>query len=110
MDQDIDQDHTGVQRSQGHTLSDSPTPMPAPNPNALADAIERRLQEQRAQSQQDKGTGYVAFDEDHEKRQEFRRMIDPGILRPNARTLALESLRVRQFPLITQEKAKHCCL
>ena len=91
---DIDQDHTEAVLAQGHTLSDNPAPMSGPSPDAVAAAIERRLQAQRAQPQQDKGKSYVPFDEDHEKRQELRRMIDPGILRPNARPLALESLRV----------------
>ena len=38
----------------------------------------------------------ATFDENHEKRQEFRRMIDPGILRPNPRHVALESLQVHK--------------
>ena len=88
MDIDLDQPSP----AQEHTLSDNP--MPPPNPNAVADAIERRLREQRTQAQQDPGKTYVAFDESHEKRQELRRMIDPGILRPNARPLALEALQV----------------
>lgn len=58
----------------------------------VADALERILRQQRAEQRERSGS-YTAFDEDHEKRQEFRRMIDPGILRPNARPLALESLR-----------------
>ena len=76
----------------GQTLSDSPM---TPNSNAVAEALERRIRQQQEQEQQAiAGTSYAAFDEDHEKRQSFRRMIDPGILRPNARPLALESLKV----------------
>ncbi|KAI9001003.1 hypothetical protein BD414DRAFT_404668 [Trametes punicea] len=62
-----------------------------PDHEAVAAAIERRLQAERekvaaAQS--------PTFDpRNHEKRQEFRRMIDPGILRPNPRPLALEALQ-----------------
>ncbi|EKM59515.1 uncharacterized protein PHACADRAFT_250072 [Phanerochaete carnosa HHB-10118-sp] len=90
---DIDQEHLDLAPAQAHTLSENSTPMPAPSSDAVANAIERRLREQRKQPQQDKGKSYAAFDEDHEKRQEFRRMVDPGILRPNARPLALESLQ-----------------
>ena len=82
--------------SQAHTLSDQPSIMP-PNPNAVADALERKIREQKHQQlEQEKAKGYVAFDEHHEKRQNFRRMIDPGILRPNPRPLALESLQVQR--------------
>ena len=97
MDIDTDE-HAPLQShdsslDQGHTLSATPASMPSPDSNAVAEAFERRLRQQRSQ-QQEKPSGYVAFDEHHEKRQLFRRMIDPGILRPNARPLALESLRV----------------
>ena len=93
IDQDAQAQAHDLSVDQGHTLSDNPTSMPPPNSNAVAEAFERRLRQQRSQ-QQDKPSGYVPFDEHHERRQMFRRMIDPGILRPNARPLALESLRV----------------
>lgn len=96
---DIDHEKDDAPSASGHTLSDTPSAMPAPNANSLADAIERRLREQRVQPQTDKGKTYAAFDEDHEKRQELRRLIDPGILRPNARPLALEALQVRSLIL-----------
>lgn len=37
---------------------------------------------------------FVPFDADHEKRQEFRRLVDPGIMRPNSKEVAIASLRV----------------
>ena len=77
-----DQDDSGAPES---SMSGSP------QSNAIADAFERRLQEQRQQAHA--GT-YSDFDENHEKRQHFRRLIDPGIMRPNARPLALEALQV----------------
>ncbi|OCH94099.1 hypothetical protein OBBRIDRAFT_789626 [Obba rivulosa] len=86
--------------SDGHSPSE---PLPDPEPTAsfmpsappdrtaVAAAIERRLQRERAEAVE---TGQLAFDDNHEKRQQFRRMIDPDILRPNARELALEALAI----------------
>lgn len=34
------------------------------------------------------------FDTNHTKRTEFRRLVDPGIMRPNSKEVALRSLRV----------------
>ncbi|KIP04877.1 hypothetical protein PHLGIDRAFT_120297 [Phlebiopsis gigantea 11061_1 CR5-6] len=84
--------HNGA--PQEHTLSDIPM-APAPlNSNAVADALEQRIRERREKEQEAAAaTAYVAFDEYHHKRQNFRRMVDPGILRPNARPVALESLK-----------------
>lgn len=71
----------------------------SPRPNAIADAIEKKLREQRLQA--DAGT-YSDFDENHEKRQHFRRLIDPGIMRPNARPLALEALQVLLYVTLVE--------
>ncbi|THH28944.1 hypothetical protein EUX98_g5239 [Antrodiella citrinella] len=57
-------------------------------------AIERRLRQQREESSASPSSGYSAFDENHEKRQEFRRLVEPGILRTNPKHIAMESLRV----------------
>ena len=65
----------------------------SPVPNAIADAFERKLRTQREQAAA-APTGYSDFDDNHEKRQNFRRLIDPGIMRPNPRHIALESLHV----------------
>ncbi|KAI0352950.1 hypothetical protein OH77DRAFT_1428070 [Trametes cingulata] len=62
-----------------------------PDHDAVAAAIERRLQAEREKAAA--AAQSSTFDGKHEKRQEFRRMIDPGILRPNPRPLALESLQ-----------------
>ena len=100
MDIDQDADLDGFeQAAQGHTVADHPDPaMPPPSAQEVADAIERRMRREReareAQARA-QAQAYVAFDEDHEKRQAFRRMVDPGILRPNPRPLALEALQVR---------------
>jgi hypothetical protein len=34
------------------------------------------------------------FDGNHDQRTEFRRLVDPGIMRPNSKEVALRSLRV----------------
>ncbi|OCH91735.1 hypothetical protein OBBRIDRAFT_791962 [Obba rivulosa] len=56
---------------------------------AVAAAAERRLRQERADSLL---ACYTPFDENHGKRQEFRRVIDRDILESNARDLALEAL------------------
>ena len=101
---DVESENPELEVAAGHTLSDSSAPMAPLNPNTVADALEQRIQQQR-QQQLDQSTAqnYIAFDEDHEKRQEFRRMIDPGILRPNARPLALESLKVYQILIVLRK-------
>ena len=40
---------------------------------------------------------------EHEKRQKFRRLLDPGITRPNSKDQAFKSLKVGVLPLF-------CCL
>jgi len=37
---------------------------------------------------------YSDFDKDHDRRQEFRRLVDPGITRPNSREVAYEAIKV----------------
>lgn len=58
--------------------------------DALAAAAERRL---RLQPVLPTAAQMAA---EHEKRQAFRRLIDPGIMRPNAKEQALASLKVHQ--------------
>lgn len=70
-----------------------------PSASAVAEAFERRLRQQREEQQAAVAGPYAAFDEDHDKRQEFRRMIDPGILRPNPRPQALEAIKVLRLVL-----------
>jgi len=66
--------------------------MSSPDKNQIAEALERRLRQQRIAAQPEHPGGYKAFDEHYDKRQEFRRLVDPGILRPNPRKLAMESI------------------
>jgi hypothetical protein len=72
-------------------MSESPTPSTSTTISAdLAAAAERRLQQRQASS-----TSELQFTgPEHEQRQKFRRLIDPGILRPNAEAQALASLKV----------------
>ena len=44
---------------------------------------------------------YADFDKDHDRRQEFRRLVDPGITRQNSREVAYEAIKVRSSPPIT---------
>ena len=41
---------------------------------------------------------YSYLDKDHDRRQEFRRLMDPGITRPNSREVAYEAIKVRPCP------------
>lgn len=82
-----------------------------PDHDAVAAAIERRLQEERERAAAAAASSSnVNFDGNHEKRQEFRRMIDPGILRPNPRHIALESLQVYPFPILSIAETMTACL
>ncbi|KAA1466399.1 hypothetical protein DENSPDRAFT_766935 [Dentipellis sp. KUC8613] len=76
-------------------LSQSPPRSPS-SPSArearLA-AIQNRLAHEHAEAASSGPSNYVPFDADHEKRQEFRRLIDPGILRVNRKEQALASLQ-----------------
>jgi len=40
-----------------------------------------------------KAHNYSNFDKDHDRRQEFRRLADPGITRPNSREVAYEAIK-----------------
>jgi hypothetical protein len=44
---------------------------------------------------------YSSFDKGHDRRQEFRRLVDPGITRPNSREVAYEAIKVRSHLLLT---------
>ena len=50
---------------------------------------------------------YSEFDKDHDRRQEFRRLVDPGITRPNSREVAYEAIKVTScppFPVIARAR------
>ena len=57
-------------------------------------ALERRLSPPRSDAQAAPQQDPQPFDANHAKRTEFRRLVDPGILRPNSKEVALRSLRV----------------
>jgi hypothetical protein len=47
------------------------------------------------------------FDANHAKRTDFRRLVDPGIMRPNSKEVALRSLRVNPLkPFVTASRTK----
>ncbi|KAH8105838.1 hypothetical protein BXZ70DRAFT_917118 [Cristinia sonorae] len=72
-----------------------PAAPPTPSSSSLADAIERRLRQQQQQQAAAQSIVPVpVFDSNYEKRLEFRRLIDPGIMRHNAKHIAMESLRI----------------
>ena len=49
---------------------------------------------------------YSDFDKDHDRRQEFRRLVDPGITRPNSREVAYEAIKVRD---LSADFGRHLC-
>lgn len=60
---------------------------PSISSDALADAAERRTRQLPPQQTA------AQLAAEHDRRQKFRRLVDPGILRPNSRDQALESLK-----------------
>ncbi|KAJ4498716.1 hypothetical protein C8R41DRAFT_817440 [Lentinula lateritia] len=63
--------------------------MESPPHSRLAEAVERRLS-----AQQSHGPSPAEMAAEHAKRQKFRRLIDPGILRPNPEPEAVESMKI----------------
>jgi hypothetical protein len=59
------------------------------SPDALAAAAERRVSQLPTQP------SAAQLSAAHERRQAFRRLIDPGILRPNSKEQAMASLKVQ---------------
>ena len=69
----------------------SPTPSqsaPTISPEALAEAAERRTRQATPQ------LSAAQLAAEHERRQKFRRLIDPGIMRPNSKERAMSSMKV----------------
>ncbi|KAG6844913.1 hypothetical protein H0H87_002612 [Tephrocybe sp. NHM501043] len=62
-------------------------PSPSISADALAAAAERRARQVSAQP------SAVQMAAEHERRQAFRRLIDPGIVRPNSKEQAIASLK-----------------
>ncbi|KAG6378949.1 hypothetical protein JVT61DRAFT_13235 [Boletus reticuloceps] len=73
--------------------------MSSPTAQLLAEAAARR------HAGADAGVSGAQLMEEHEKRQNLRRMIDPGIFRPNSRQVAMDSLKAsalcRPFPSLS---------
>ncbi|KAG7449173.1 uncharacterized protein BT62DRAFT_929155 [Guyanagaster necrorhizus] len=68
-------------------MSDSSTSVSSSvSSNALREAAERRAQQQSSQ----RSTAQLAAE--HERRQTFRRLVDPGIIRPNSKEQAMASI------------------
>jgi len=65
---------------------------PARSPEIAADLLAAAAQ-RRTQQGADGSTGAQSMQE-YEMRQAFRRLIDPGILRPNSKDVAMASLKV----------------
>ncbi|THH15498.1 hypothetical protein EW146_g4986 [Bondarzewia mesenterica] len=73
------------------------SPLPADDREARLAALQHRLEQEQiaageAGSAESGQLAFQPFDRDHEKRQEFRRLLDPGILRPNAKEVATASM------------------
>ncbi|EFI27716.1 hypothetical protein CC1G_14641 [Coprinopsis cinerea okayama7 len=68
----------------------SDSPVAGPTPEEVAAAAERRFRQLQSQAQ----PSAAQLLQIHEKKQKFRRMVDPGIMRPNAKDAALSSLKV----------------
>ncbi|KAJ3845098.1 hypothetical protein EV361DRAFT_58290 [Lentinula raphanica] len=61
----------------------------SPSADRFAEAIERRLSTQQSQA-----PSPATLLAEHARRQKFRRMIDPGILRPNPEQEAVASMKI----------------
>jgi len=72
-----------IENRRKSTAPSSPTP--ASTPNLGASTSERSIP---------KAHHYSDFDKDHDRRQEFRRLVDPGITRPNSHEVAYEAIKV----------------
>jgi hypothetical protein len=81
--------HLSAQSQHFYGMMSSPSSSSYTNPptNVLAAAAERRAMLL-------KQTDHLTEAEQHEKRQSFRRLIDPGIIRPNTQEVATASLKV----------------
>ncbi|VDB85372.1 unnamed protein product [Peniophora sp. CBMAI 1063] len=85
----------------GGAQPSSPRATRSPSPSSVRQAriaaMERRnaeiLAAQQAEAAANVAPTFDAFDEDYEKRTEFRRMVEPGIMRPNTREVAVRSLK-----------------
>lgn len=77
-----------IENRRKSTVSSSPAPASTSDSSASAKSIPKEHV-------------YSHFDKDHDRRQEFRRLVDPGITRPNSREVAYEAIKVRSWPLVS---------
>lgn len=76
------------------------TSSPPPTAQVLAEAAASRRASTGA------GVSGAQLMQEHEQRQNFRRLIDPGIFRPNAKQVAMESLKASVLVLV-RSSASH---
>lgn len=67
--------------------------MTTPTAQVLAEAAARR------HANTEPGASGMQLMQEHEKRQHFRRLIDPGIVRPNSKQVAMDSLKASTLPI-----------
>jgi hypothetical protein len=70
--------------------SDTRTRASSVNLSAAADAAARRAKQPLGKAPNEK----EQFEQERETRQNFRRLIDPGIIRPNSKEVATVALQV----------------
>lgn len=66
--------------------------------SAAAEAAQRRLQSPATKAPNAK----EQFAQERDKRQKFRRLIDPGIIRPNSKEVASLVLQVRLYSVASE--------
>lgn len=79
----------------------STSPSSPTKPNEIAADLLAAAALKRAQTSSASDT--LTSTQEYEKRQNFRRLIDPGILRPNAKDTATASLKVHMQPIQTSQ-------
>lgn len=82
-------------------LNMSTSPSSPTKPNEIAADLLAAAALKRAQTSSASDT--LTSTQEYEKRQNFRRLIDPGILRPNAKDTATASLKVHMQPIQTSQ-------
>jgi hypothetical protein len=93
----------GTAMSDSDLIDSSPPGSPRPaseliSHDAIAGAAEHRIQQEMPLAR----PAQIAAE--HDKRQAFRRLVDPGIMRPNAYETAMASLKVSSVLLIRLEE------
>ena len=84
-------------RRRGTAPPDSPSPTPISTLDSSASTSAKPIPKEH---------DYSDFDKDHDRRQEFRRLVDPGITRPNSREVAYEAIKVRSPRLFVPARSE----